>query len=112
MGENLPPPAPGHHRKTVDVPEDYETLFGTLMDAFLQAASGKGRERHAGGQPWLAQPIFAIGDLFGPGFNAGQVAKKLHEAIQMAERGNKEAARREALGAIIYAASLYEMWEA
>lgn len=109
MDDNLPELPPCYVRKTVDVPEDYETLFDTLMAAFWQAASGKGNERHACGQPWLAQPIFAIGDLFGPGFNAGQVAKKLHEAIQMAERGNREAAQREALGAIIYAASLYEM---
>jgi len=98
-------------RIIIDVPLDYSALFNTLIDAFQQSAYHKGKERHGNGLPFVDQPIFTIGKLFGPGFAGGQATKKLQEAIGMAERGDREAARKEALGAIVYAASLAHLWK-
>lgn len=89
----------------------YEALDGVLLKAFNQAASGKGAERHADGKIWTEQPIFTIAAQVGDGFNAGQVIKKTQEAQQMASRGEHAKACHEILGAIVYAASLYVIWE-
>lgn len=73
-----------------------------LGSAYDQAASGKGKARHACGRPWDLQPIFSIPRLLADGtFNLGQAMKKLQEL----ERMDYPQARREALGAIIYLAS-------
>lgn len=80
---------------------DYASLRSILNEAYEQAASGKGKERHANGNPWEEQPIAEIGRMVGVGFNTGQAIKKLQESTRM----DPEAACRELLGAIVYAAS-------
>lgn len=80
---------------------DYNTLQSILNEAYEQAANGKGKERHANGKPWEKQPIAEIGRMVGVGFNTGQAIKKLQESSRM----EPDAACRELLGAIVYAAS-------
>ena len=87
-------------------PEHYTTLRAILDEAYAQSAEGKGAERHANGRPWADQPINTITATVGPGFPAGQAIKKLTEAMGMLRRGEGEAARREVLGAIVYAAAV------
>lgn len=91
----------------------YERLQEILKLAFAQSATGKGRERHAYGpmgfKPWTEQPIMEIGRMVGPGGHAYQVNKKAQEAINMATRGDFNAAKAEVLGAIVYAAAMYHI---
>lgn len=79
----------------------YDLLHNILNEAYDQAASGKGKERHANGKPWDEQPIAEIGRMVGVGFNTGQAIKKLQESSRM----EPDAACHELLGAIVYAAS-------
>lgn len=83
----------------------YAALHRELMDAYYQSASGKGKERHANGRPFDRQPIMENGRMFGPGFTAGQGAKKAQEALGMVRRGQAEAAIAELHGAIVYLAA-------
>ncbi len=113
----------GYHWKTVDLatrccpgrakptPDHYAILRDILDAAFRQAAQGKGKERHATDNAWADQPIGTIGRMVGPGFNSGQAIKKLTEAMGMLSRGERDAARREVLGAIVYAASVVMLIE-
>ncbi len=80
---------------------DYAALYCVLMDAYDQAANGKGKERHANDKPFTDQPIMEIGRMVGVGFNLGQAMKKAQEASRM----KPEAAKRELYGAINYIAS-------
>ena len=91
---------------TMNVP-GYEELMLALNAAYVQAAGGKGKERHARGKPLHKQPIMKIARMVGPGYPTGQAMKKLQEAVGMMEKGNFEAAQAEALGAINYAAAFY-----
>ena len=84
---------------------DYRKLRSILDKAYEQAATGKGKERHANGKPFDRQPIAEIGRMVGIGYNAGQAMKKTQEAVGMANRGDTEAAIRELYGVINYAAS-------
>jgi len=95
----------------LNLDENFTELFENLMAAYLQCAEGKGQERHGNGKHFTNQPIFKLNELFGDGFNAGQVAKKLQEACTMANNGEYARAHREALGAIIYCASLAVKWD-
>lgn len=91
---------------------DYSVLQRILDDAFKQASAEKGKERHEDGRDWPDQPIFTIPKLTGDtGFQSGQAIKKLGESCGMARRGQFDAAYREALGAIVYAASLAHSFE-
>lgn len=85
-------------------PAGYECLAEVLDCALMQAASGKGAERHAGGHPFAKQPMQEITRMVGVGFPLGQAMKKSQEAGTMASRGQTDAARRELLGAINYLA--------
>ena len=85
--------------------EGYELLRGILDEAYDQSARGKGHDRHANGRYFDQQPIMEIGRMVGPGFATGQVMKKAQEATSMAARGEADAAVRELLGVIVYAAS-------
>lgn len=85
--------------------DDYSVLHGILREAFIQSAHGKGKERHANDKPFEHQPIMEIGRVCGPGFPAGQAIKKTGEALGMVKRGDREAAVRELLGSIVYAAA-------
>ncbi len=87
----------------------YEELSRALVEAYKQAAGGKGKERHARGKPFRNQPIMEITRMVGPGYPTGQAMKKLQEAVGMMEKGNFQAAQAEALGAINYAAAFYTL---
>ena len=78
----------------------YEKLNNVLGDAFNQASSGKGKERHAQDLPFDQQPMRKIVDLVGVGFALGQAIKKAQESLRM----EPDAAYRELLGAINYLA--------
>lgn len=85
----------------------YVHLRAILDEAYEQAAEGKGKERHAGGKPFLRQPIMEIGRMTGMAYQTGQAMKKLQEAhtlLRLSEKGS-EAAVRELLGAIVYCAA-------
>lgn len=89
---------------TNEVP-GYEALAAVLREAYEQAATGKGNERHSRGQPFHEQRIIRVGTEFGIGFNLGQAMKKAAEGMDMAYAGDPERAIREFLGAINYLAS-------
>lgn len=80
----------------------YELLQDVLERAYNQAAVGKGAERHADGLPFHGQPMQKIADRRGIGFILGQADKKSEEAQGMLERGQRDAAIQELLGAIVY----------
>lgn len=82
-------------------PSGYESLQDVLQRAFAQAAKGKGAERHGQGQPFDAQPMQLICDLYGPGFALGQATKKSQEALRLPTTERQVA---ELLGAINYIA--------
>lgn len=82
----------------------YETLAAVLQAAYDQAATGKGKERHANDLPFHEQPMQQIARRRGIGFVLGQADKKSEEAQGLLERGDLEAFRREILGAINYLA--------
>lgn len=92
--------------------EGYHELARILSDAFNQAASGKGKERHANDKPWHEQPIITIGSYTGPGGTVFQAIKKIREALDMSGRGEHSAAVREIHGAIVYAAATAYLIEA
>lgn len=100
---------PGH------APTPYGELERILKLAFDQAANGKGRERHAMGpvgfRPWDRQPILENARQVGPGGPALQIMKKAQESVTMAGNKNFAGAKAEALGAIVYAAALYKLFE-
>jgi hypothetical protein len=80
----------------------YESLASVLDEALEQAQSGKGKERHSSGEPFVEQPIVAIcEDLGSPEFAVGQAHKKSREALRLP----RPRARRELLGAINYLAA-------
>jgi hypothetical protein len=87
----------------MDAPAGYESLAAVLREALEQAAAGKGRERHAHpGEGFEDQQIMKIQDWTGgTGFAVGQVVKKAIESMRLP----RDAARRELLGAIVYAAA-------
>lgn len=97
-----PPPIPPQYQ---NADRSYGDLVRILQEAHAQASRGKGRERHANGRPFDRQPIMELGRMFGPGFAAGQAAKKAQEAMGMIQRRNDEAAVAELLGAINYLAA-------
>lgn len=97
-----PPPIPP---KNSFADPNYAALVTVLKAAHEQAAFGKGRERHANERGFDRQPIMELGRMFGPGFSAGQAAKKAQEAMGMIQRGDAGAAEAELLGAINYLAA-------
>lgn len=82
----------------------YEPLRHVLDAAYNHAAAGKGKDRHANGKPFLAQPMMTITRHVGPGFALGQAMKKAQESKGMIDRGELKAAEAECLGAINYLA--------
>lgn len=78
----------------------YHQLADVLRRAYRQAATGKGAERHAQGQPFEAQPMQHLIGLYGVGFATGQAAKKAQESHRLP----RERAVAELLGAINYLA--------
>lgn len=91
----------------VFVREGYDSLFTVFAKALHQAQEGKGKDRHAQpGQRFEDQPIMAIGQLVGMGFQTGQAIKKAVEAQGMMKRGDFAGAEREILGAVNYLAAV------
>lgn len=86
----------------------YEALNRELAEAFNQSAYGKGKERHANSRPFDRQPILELSRLYGPGFAAGQAAKKVQEALSMLDKGafTTEQALAEVHGGIVYLAAV------
>ena len=91
----------------INVTEDYYHLAQVLALAYEQSSSGKGKNRHANGKPFLEQPIMEIGRMVGIGYQLGQAMKKAQEAGGMASRGEILAAQAELLGAINYLAAAH-----
>jgi hypothetical protein len=88
---------------TID--DDYYELESTLDDAYAQAASGKGKERHANDNPYEDQVICQVQRLLKDhpfGGHAYQVIKKTIEAGRLYNLGRKDEAYEEILGAINY----------
>jgi hypothetical protein len=84
----------------------YEPLGLVLNEAYEQAASGKGRERHARDKPFDRQPILEIGRMLSTADGEMyQAIKKTQEASGMVERGQHDRAVVELLGAINYLAA-------
>jgi hypothetical protein len=86
----------------------YEALMRELAAAYEQSSAGKGKERHANGRPFDRQPILELSRLYGPGFAAGQAAKKVQEALSMLDKGafTTEQALAEVHGGIVYLAAV------
>lgn len=103
-GPALNPGVAGWHA-ILTVVDGYKPLAEVLAAALDQAQAGKGKERHANDKPFDRQPIMEIGRMVGLGYQTGQAMKKLQEAVGMTARGQVEAAEREMLGAINYAAA-------
>lgn len=80
---------------------NYNSLNKVLREAYLQASEGKGRERHASGQPFGMQPICELTRKVGLGFALGQAMKKIEES----QRLPGEHGVAELLGAINYLAA-------
>lgn len=78
----------------------YASLADVLNRAFAQAATGKGSERHAQGQPFERQPMQDLIRLHGVGFATGQASKKAQEAHRLP----RARAVAELLGSINYLA--------
>jgi len=87
----------------VNVELGYEPLANVLQEALAQAATGKGKERHANGKPILEQPIMVKSRESGPGGPFFQASKKLLEALNCLD---DERAIRDLLGAINYTAAM------
>lgn len=83
----------------------YESLAAVFGAAYDQAARGKGKERHANGLPFTQQKILNLTRMSGIDAPVYQVSKKALEASGMAKRGELDAAMKELLGAINYAAA-------
>jgi hypothetical protein len=81
----------------------YLELHRTLIEAYKRASEGKGRERHATDNNFLDQPIITEGKHFGISPHLYQIRKKALEVLRM----EKDAAQRELLDIIVYAAAAY-----
>jgi len=89
----------------VDIPEEYDMLHDILHEALVQAACGKGRDRHAAqGERFEEQRMQTISHLLrterGMAF---QAIKKLTEGLDLEDIN---AQKRELLGAINYIAGI------
>lgn len=100
--EKVEPQLAAFPKFTMD--EDYRSLAGILVEAYHQAQSGKGKERHANDLAFEAQPMQAIsGMLDSDKGMAFQACKKIVEATNMQ---SLPAFEREILGAINYLAGM------
>ena len=84
----------------LDTTGDYGALGAVLNRAHLQASAGKGKERHAQGEPFTHQVMQDMARRFGVGALLGQAFKKSEES----QRLPHDRAVAELLGAINYLA--------
>lgn len=89
------------------IEEPCAALRAVLDLAYEQSATGKGKERHANGKPFLRQPILEIARMVGVGGHTYQICKKAQEATSMANRGELSRAKAELLDVIVYAAAAH-----
>ncbi len=94
--------------KTVEIDPNYDGLHRVLMDALAQASTGKGKERHALGEPYEDQLVCLLARQLGVAGPAYQVCKKAIEACRLPYPANVN----EVLGAINYAAGMVLQMEA
>lgn len=94
---------------TEDETDLYASLRAILDEAFDQAATGKGAERHGRGNPFDEQHMQTISRMLqserGMAF---QAIKKLTEGLDLQTH---QARRRELLGAIVYIAGIIVYWD-
>lgn len=89
------------HELVSPLDEKYTCLWNVLKQAFDQASSGKGQERHGNGKYFRDQPMFSIANMLGSNhFMIGQAVKKAQESTRM----DKDRAIKELLGSIVYMA--------
>lgn len=107
IGKKVKSPRPTNSsiKRLLEKPEtsdnpNYDALLSVLMDAYDQAANGKGADRHGRGLNFEDQDMLTIMDNVGIGFGAGQAIKKIVEGIRL----NDVQCRKELLGAIVYLA--------
>jgi hypothetical protein len=81
---------------------DYYSLDGALQMAYDRATVGKGKERHAHGQPFGEQYICRAPKLFGLGALLYQIGKKNEEIMGL---DTDERKINELLDIIVYAAA-------
>jgi hypothetical protein len=99
-GQIVSEPAPHEEFHHVMHAPGYEALADVLQRAFAQAAHGKGKERHAQGEPFTEQVMQDMARRFGVGALLGQAFKKSEESQRLPlDRGVAEL-----LGAIVYLA--------
>lgn len=79
----------------------YAKLEAELQSALEQASKGKGKERHADGEPFEQQKICVIGRWVSGSPAAGPLQQAVKKAVESARLG-PEAAIRELDGAINY----------
>lgn len=85
-------------------PKGYEKLHAVFQLAIDQAAHGKGKERHASGEPFHEQPICYMTRQVGIGGPLYQAMKKTREAYRLFSM-RPTAAKFEILGAMNYLAA-------
>ena len=88
-------------KEEVKAPNPYQSLITVLNQAYLRAAQGKGKDRHANHKPFLEQPIITEGEHFYIIGNLQQIRKKCLEVLRL----DQPAARNELLDVIVYAAA-------
>ena len=91
-------------------PVDRHPLESVFADVLDQVTNGKGSERHGeteGGRglTFSEQPIMTITRYVGNGYPLGQAMKKLSEVPALMKHKGRDAAYKEILGAIAYAAA-------
>lgn len=87
--------------------DGYDILRDVYAAAVEQAAGGKGRERHANGEPFNEQTILQTIRAHGIGFGTGQAEKKARESHKLLELSGPERAQHELLGAMNYLGATY-----
>jgi hypothetical protein len=92
----------GGQHITEGIDPKYKSLYLTLMSAFDQAATGKGKERHANDKSFESQPICQLTRDLGLAFPLGQASKKILESVNMR---NTDFALKELKGAIVFLAA-------
>lgn len=91
-------------------PVDHRPLESIFADVLDQVTKGKGSERHGAteggkGLTFSEQPIMTITRYVGNGYPLGQAMKKLSEVPALMKHKGRDAAYKEILGAIAYAAA-------
>ena len=83
---------------------EYQALEDHLLEAYSQASTGKGKERHGStGAFFEDQVICSIGRMLGSvDFELGQAIKKISESKEILKRYGKERAKAELYGAMVY----------